>query len=192
MRRNGIDGGARGTKARGGNARLAAPAAPDLEVLAVDLLVRVDRAGPDVGVVPGDTSGRRRGPGQASRLRRPSPPPRSPRPRPRRGSRAHRVEPLAGRRAREVEHTSAPISRASASRSAGAPIAKTATAPARRASAMALRPTAPVPCTSTCRRGGARRARGCAPRSAVRSRRRCSRRTSTASGSRAIPTPGSR
>src|SRR5204862_1958571 len=35
-------------------ARLAAPAPADLEVLAIDLLVRVDRALPDVGVVPGD------------------------------------------------------------------------------------------------------------------------------------------
>src|SRR3954452_8453510 len=35
-------------------ARLAAPAAPDLQVLAVDLMVRVDRRGADVGVMARD------------------------------------------------------------------------------------------------------------------------------------------
>ena len=48
------------------------------------------------------------------------------------------------------------------------------------------------PARARCRRDEARRARECAPPSAGRSRHRCSRRRSTASGSLAMPTPGSR
>ena len=163
-------------------ARLAAPASADLEVLAVDLPMRVDRARRRRRCSGRRSrSGRRHAPGRAlPRSRAPTPAASittsTPSPC---VQRAHLLEPLRRRRRRrDRRHGRRPCARARSRRSRGAPMAKTGTAPPSRASAIALRPTAPVPCTSTrvarAQRGALEDVHGGEQPAA---RRRCSRRT---------------
>ena len=160
-------------------ARLAAPAAADLEVLAVDLPVRVDLAVADVGVVPGDDvapadareiqslgDGRGGAGGFDHDVRAFAV-----------GRVEHGLAPAVGRRGLEIERdVGAHLARERepARGRADRDDARGAGDPGQRDRAQA--DGARRPARRPCRRAGSRRVPRCARRSAGRSRRRCSRR----------------